>query len=185
MKRTLFLTVALVPMMFWSSVGISAQSAEISRALAAAPARSQEGATVISWQDDHTYEVIKEGSNQMVCFDRSGEDRRSDFDVQCTHLGNLDRVAQNRRFRAESSNREEENGLIAVAEEDGTRVKPVFGSLWIAMRGDNQESAGIHTTIAMPFATGASTGFPENGREGGSFIMGAGTSAAHLMIPGR
>ena len=185
MKNTLLLSVILVPMMFWPSTVIFAQDSEITRALAAAPTRSQEGATVISWNDNHTYEVLKEGSNQLVCYDRSREDRRAAFDVQCTNLGNLDRVAQNRRFRVESSSREEENGLISAAEASGTRVEAVFGSLWIAMRGEDQTSAGVHTTIAMPYATGASTGFPENGREGGSFIMAAGTSAAHLMIPGR
>jgi|TARA_B110000438_G_C15780854_1_gene636287 hypothetical protein len=184
MRKILLLSVVLVSMMFWPSVGISAQASTISMALAAAPARSQEGATVVSWNDDYTYEVLQEGSNQLVCYDRSSEDRRGAFDVQCTNLGNLDRVAQNRRFRVETSNREEENEAIASAEAAGTRVEAVFGSLWIAMRGEDQASARIHTTIAMPHATGASTGFPENGREGGSFIMAAGTSAAHLMIPG-
>jgi len=185
MKKTLLLSAVLGAMMFWPSVGISAQDATIAKALAPLPARSQEGATVISWNDDYTYEVLKEGSGQLVCYDRASEDRRAAFDVQCSSLGNMDRVAQNRRFRVESSSREEENEMIASAEAAGTRVEAVFGSLWIAMRGEDQASAGIHTTIAMPHATGASTGFPENGREGGSFIMAAGTSAAHLMIPGR
>ena len=59
MKNTLLLSAVLAPMMFWSSTGIVAQDSEITRALAAAPARSQEGATVISWKDNHTYEVLK------------------------------------------------------------------------------------------------------------------------------
>ena len=185
MKRILLLSVILAPMVFWPSVDVSAQASTIAKALAPLPARSQEGATVVSWNDDYTYEVLKEGSGQLVCYDRASEDRRGAFDVQCTNLGNLDRVAQNRRFRVESSSREEENEMISAAEAAGTRVEPVYGSLWIAMRGEDQASAGIHTTIAMPYATGASTGFPENGRGGGSFIMAGGTSAAHLMIPGR
>ena len=77
MKNTLLLSAVLAPMMFWPSTGILAQDSEITRALAAAPARSQEGATVISWKDNHTYEVLKEGSNQLVCYDRSSEDRLS------------------------------------------------------------------------------------------------------------
>jgi|TARA_B110000196_G_scaffold228674_1_gene197359 hypothetical protein len=185
MKKTLLLSAVLAAMMFWPSVGISAQDATIAKALAPLPARSQEGATVVSWNDDYTYEVLKEGSGQLVCYDRASEDRRGAFDVQCTNLGNLDRVAQNRRFRAESSSREEEGEMIAAAEAASTREEAVFGSLWIAMRGEAQGSAGIHTTIAMPYATEASTGFAENGRGGGSFIMAAGTSAAHLMVPGR
>ncbi len=158
--------------------------AAIDKALAAAPARMREATTVIRWNADHTYEVLKEGTNRMVCFDRSSEARRAAFDVQCTSLGNLERVAQNRRFRAMSVDRQEENALIEAAEASGTRVLPEYGSVWIAMRGDDQASAGTHTTIAVPGATTQTTGLPESGSEGGAYIMGAGTSTAHIMIPG-
>ena len=39
-------------------------------------------------------------------------------------------------------------------------------------------------TIAVPGATMASMGLPENARGGGTWIMDAGTTTAHLMIPG-
>ena len=39
-------------------------------------------------------------------------------------------------------------------------------------------------TIATPGATTASFGLPDNGRQGGVWIMNAGTTTAHLMIPG-
>lgn len=163
-----------------------AQSAEetIERALAAAPARARDGATVIRWNVDGTYETLKEGTNRLVCYDRSTEARRAPFDVQCTSEGNLPRVAQNRGFRAESADRAEENALIEAAEADGTRIPPEYGSVWIAMRGDDPESARTHTTIAVPGATTESTGLPEDGRAGGAWIMAAGTSGAHIMIPG-
>ncbi|MDH3272772.1 MAG: hypothetical protein OEN56_15645, partial [Gemmatimonadota bacterium] len=123
--------------------GLEAQSAQqtIERALAAAPARARDEAAVIRWNADHTYETLKEGTNPWVCYDRSSEDRRAPFDVQCTSVANLPRVAQNRRFRAESADRQEENALIEAAEANGTRVLPEYGSLWIAMRGDDQSSA--------------------------------------------
>lgn len=152
--------------------------------LAAAPSRTRDDATVIRWNADYSYETLKEGSNQLVCYDRSTENRRAPFDVQCTNLGNLDRVAQNRRFRAEAEDRQAEGAMVAAAEDAGTRADVVYGSLWIAMRGQDKESAGTHTTIAVPGATTASTGFPENGREGGAYIMGAGTAGAHIMTPG-
>jgi hypothetical protein len=38
--------------------------------------------------------------------------------------------------------------------------------------------------VAVPGATAASMGLPDNGRGGGVWIMNAGTSTAHLMIPG-
>jgi hypothetical protein len=158
--------------------------AAVDKALAAAPARMREATMVIRWNADHTYAVLKEGTNRMVCFDRSDEARRAAFDVQCTSVGNLERVAQNRRFRAASADRQTENALIEAAEADGTRVPAQYGSVWIAMRGDDQVSARTHTTIAVPGATTASTGLPESGTDGGAYIMDAGTSAAHIMIPG-
>lgn len=182
MKRIVLSIIAVVGL----PTSIEAQSVQeaIDKALAAAPARARADAAVIRWNADHTYETLKEGTNRMVCYDRSSEARRAPFDVQCTSVGNLPRVAQNRRFRAESADREAEGALIEAAEANGTRVAPEYGSLWIAMRGDDLASARTHTTIAMPGATTESTGFPENGRAGGAWIMDAGTSTAHLMIPG-
>ena len=164
---------------------LEAQTAQlIERALAAAPARARDAAAVIRWNADHTYQTLEEGTNRMVCYDRSSEPRRPAFAVQCTSVGNLERVAQNRRFRAESASADEERAMIAAAEADGTRVAPEYGSLWISMNGSDEGSARTHTTIAVPFATTESTGLPENGREGGAWIMDAGTSTAHIMTPG-
>ncbi len=158
-------------------------TAEISeRALAAAPRRAREGAAVIKWKADFTYETLKEGTNRLVCYDRSGEPGRRPFAVQCTSVGNLDRVAQSRRFLAEGENAEER---LDAAEANGTRVKPEYGSVWISMNGPDQARARTHTTIAVPGATTESSGLPDNPRQGGAWIMDAGTTTAHIMTPGR
>jgi len=157
----------------------------IDGALAAAPARAREGVAVIKWNADYTYETLKEGTNRLVCYHRSGEQRRRPFAVQCTNLANLDRVAQNRRFRAETANTEEEDAMIAAAEANGTRAEVAYGSMWIAMSGPDQASAGMHTTIAVPGATAESTGFPTSRDGGGAYLMAAGTGGAHIMVPGR
>ena len=47
----------------------------------------------------------------------------------------------------------------------------------------DQAGAFSHTTISMPGATTASSGFPDNPKQGGAWIMAAGTSEAHLMLP--
>ena len=62
-----------------------------------------------------TYETVKEGTNRLVCYDRSGEPGRRPFAVQCTSVGNLDRVAQNRRFQAESENAEAMQAMLDAA----------------------------------------------------------------------
>src|SRR3954469_16807689 len=84
------------------SAGAGAQTPDesIERALAAAPRQMKEGATVIKWKADNTYDTLKKGTNKLVCYDRSGEPGQQPFAVQCTSLANLDRVAQNRKFDA-------------------------------------------------------------------------------------
>ena len=155
----------------------------IERALAAAPARAREGAAVIKWNPDYTYETLKKGTSRLVCFDRSGEPGEQPFAVQCTSVGNLDRVAQNRRFEAVSDRATRQANLDA-AEANGTRVKPEYGSVWYSMDGPDQANARIHTTIAVPGATTQSTGLPDNPKQGGGWIMNAGTTTAHIMTPG-
>ncbi|MFB3111209.1 MAG: hypothetical protein ACE10G_04170 [Gemmatimonadales bacterium] len=183
MKHIILVVVAAVSIQATANAQTAAET--IQRALAAAPGRAREAAAVIKWNADYTYETLKEGTNRMVCYDRSDEPRRRPFAVLCTSVANIDRMAQNRRFRMESADRAEEGALVAAAEEDGTRAVPEYGSIWIHMDGPDQASARIHTTIAMPDATTESTGLPDNRSAGGAYIMAAGTSAAHLMIPGR
>ena len=175
------LSVTMVP----SSASSQDAAAQIERALLPLPARTREEATVVRWRDDFTWEVVKDGTNPWVCYDRSADPAEAEFSVQCTSLANLPRVAQNRKFGAEGANRRERSALITAAGESGERIDAEFGSMFISMSGADLESAGIHTTIAVPYATGESTGLPESGSQGGAFVMAAGTSEAHIMVPGR
>ncbi len=183
MKRIILVVAALLSI----PVSATAQTATqtIEDALAPLTGSTREGAAVIRWNATFTYETLKEGTNRWVCYNRADERDRPAFAVQCTSVANLDRVAQNRRFRAESVTGDEEQALVAAAEQNDTRVLPEYGSMWVSMNGPDRSSAGIHTTIAVPGATGASTGLPENGRAGGAWVMAAGTTTAHIMVPGR
>src|SRR2546425_1036140 len=73
---------------------------------------------------------------------------------------------------------------FAALEKGGTRVKPEFGSVWYHIQGPDEARGRGHMTIAVPGATMATLGLPENGRGGGVWIMNAGTTTAHLMVPG-
>jgi hypothetical protein len=153
------------------------------RALAAAPRNMREGATVIKWKPDFTYDTLKKGTNRLVCYDRSGEPGEQPFAVQCTSVGNLERVAQNRRFEVEQD-RAKRQAALDAAEANGTRVKPEFGSVFYSLDGADQATARLHTTIAVPGATMQSLGLPDNPKAGGAWIMNAGTTTAHIMTPG-
>jgi len=167
-----------------TSPGIVAQQPpEIERALLAAPRQAREGAAVIKWKADFTYDTLKPGTNRWVCYEQSGLPSEQPFSVQCTSAGNLERVAQNRKFEVQTDRAARQTALDA-AEKDGTRVKPEFGSVFHTLAGADQASARLHTTIAVPGATTASLGLPDNNKMGGAWIMNAGTSTAHIMIPG-
>ena len=155
----------------------------IERALAAAPRQARDGAMVIKWKPDQTYDTVRPGTNRFVCYDQSGEPSEQPFSVQCTTVGNLERVAQNKKFEM-IADRTERQAALDKAEKDGTRVKPEYGSPFMTFSGKDKETARLHVTIAVPGATTQSTGLPDNNKMGGAWIMNAGSSTAHIMIPG-
>lgn len=181
MKRSVLFVLGVLAV----STAAIAQTPEetIERALAAAPRQQREGATVVKWKADNTYDTLKKGTNRLVCYDRSGEPGQQPFAVQCTSIANLDRVAQNRKFEAMADKTARQAALDA-AEKDGSRAKPEYGSVWYTMNGADKDHARTHITIAVPGATTQSTGLPDNNKQGGVWIMNAGTSTAHIMTPG-
>src|SRR5213594_2149620 len=163
-----------------------ASQADVDLALVAAPASLRDQATVIKWKKDFTYDTLRKGTNRLVCYDRSGFPLQQPFSVQCTSIGNLEREAQNLKAEA-SGERPKSEDLLNAMEKDGTRAKPEFGSMWYAVAGPDREHARpeSHVTIAVPFATAQSTGLPDNPRQGGAWLMNAGTMKAHIMVPSR
>jgi hypothetical protein len=166
------------------AAGSTPQDPAIEKALMPAPRQMKEGATVVKFKADGTYDTLKKGTNRLVCYDRSGEPGQQPFSAQCTSIANLDRVAQNRKFEA-IADKTARQAAIDAAEKDGTRAKPEFGSVWLTMNAPDKEHATrVHTTIAVPGATAQSMGLPDNNKQGGVWIMNAGTTTAHIMTPG-
>jgi hypothetical protein len=180
MKRTLIISgILMLASTAWAQA--PADDPAVAKALLAAPEGIRAAATVIKWKSDWTYDTLKKGTSQLVCFDKSGLPGQQAFSVECTMMGNLERAAQNMQMEALGDKKQ---AALDAAEKDGTRKKPLFGSVWYHVMGASQDKARTHMTIAVPFATGKSLGLPENGREGGVWIMNPGTSTAHLMTPG-
>jgi len=161
-----------------------ASQADVDKALLAAPAPLKNGATVIKWKPDLSgYTTLRKGNNRLVCFDKSGLPGQQAFSIECTSIGNLERAQQNIKFESEPD-RAKRQAALDAAEKDGTRAKPEFGSVWYHIMGASQEQARTHMTIAVPMATKATLGLPEDGNQGGVWIMNPGTTTAHLMTPG-
>ena len=181
MKR--MIPVVLSILAFSASVFAQTPAETIEKPLLAAPRQMKEGATVIKWKSDFTYETLKKGANRLVCYDRSGQPGQQPFSVECTSIANLERVAQSLKIET-SGDKAAVQAAFEAADKAGTWTKPEFGSMFINLSGPDQAQARMHTTIAVPGATTKSLGFPENGTQGGVWIMYAGSSAAHLMTPG-
>ena len=159
-----------------------ASQADVDKALLAVPAANlRDQATVIKWKPDFTYDTLRKGTNRLVCYDRSGFPQQQAFSIECTSVANLDRVAQNLKFEAMG---DKSKAMFDAAEKDGTRVKPEYGSVWYHLMGPDKDRARPHMTIAVPNATTQTLGLPDNPRQGGVWIMNAGTTTAHLMTPG-
>ena len=163
-----------------------ASQADVDTALIAAPASLKDQATVIKWKKDFTYDTLRKGTNHLACYDRSGFPLQQPFSVQCTSLANLEREAQNLKAEA-SGDRAKSEAMLNAMEKDGTRLKPEYGSMWYSVTGPDREHARpeSHITIAVPNATTQTTGLPDNGKQGGAWLMNAGTSKAHIMVPNR
>src|SRR5262245_4943232 len=199
MKRILPIVLVILPL----SIGIFAQGrrgappappapleagasqADVDKALLALPEGLRNQTTVIKWKADFTYDTLRKGTNGLVCYDRSGLPQQQPFAVQCTSMGNVPREVQN--LKAESTgDRAKSEAMLKEMEQNGTRVTPEFGSVWYHLSGADRDHVSAHeVTIAVPGATQASLGLPEQRRENGVCIMNAGTSTAHIMIPGR
>jgi len=169
MKRIVMALLGLAAVVTFGAPA-QAQDDAIEKALLAAPANLRDGATVVKWKSDFTYDTLKKGTNRLVCYDRSGFPEQQPFSIECTSLGNLDRVAQSLKF-----------------ESGGDKAKtqaPEYGSVWYHFMGVDREHAHAHVTIALPGATAQSTGIPDKRRDDGIWLMNAGTSTAHVMTPG-
>ena len=181
MKRSVLMAAGLL--VFSTSAFAQTPAETIERALSAAPRNAREAAAVIKWKADGTYDTLKPGTSRLVCYDQSGEPTEQPFAAQCTSVGNLPRVADNKKFEKELD-RTKRQAALDAAEKDGTRVKPEFGAVWYSLSGADQATARLHVTIAVPGATQATLGLPDNNKMGGAWIMGAGTTGAHIMTPG-
>jgi hypothetical protein len=181
MKRILSALVVLSAL----SVCAFAQAPDpaIDKALLAAPRQMNAGATVIKWKSDFTYDTLRKGTNRLVCYERPTQPGQPPFSVECTSIANLERVALSLKTETIADPMQRRAAFEAL-EKEGKWTKPEFGSVYYSMTGADAATARLHTTISVPGATSKILNLPEDGTQGGAWIMNAGTSAAHIMTPG-
>ena len=126
----------------------------------------------------------RKGTNRLVCYDRPVQPGDQPFSTECTSVANLERVAQSLKTEKQYQDPKERRAAFEALEKAGKWTKPEFGSVFYNFSGPNQAQAHVHATICVPGATQQSLGLPENGNQNGAWIMYAGSSAAHIMLPG-
>ena len=180
MKRMIPVVLAILAV---SAIAFAQASEEIDKALLPAPRNMKEGATVIKWKSDFTYDTLRKGTSRLVCYERPVQPGDQPFSAECTSIANLERVSQSLKTETIQDPKERRAAFEAL-EKAGQWTKPEFGSVFYNLTGPDQAQAHPHATIAVPGATMQTLGLPENGNQGGAWIMNAGTSAAHIMLPG-
>src|SRR5262245_55973008 len=181
MKRMMFIVICVL-LIAGATVAL-AQDPAIEKALLPAPPNMKQGATVIKWKSDFTYDTLRKGTNKLVCYERPIQQGDQPFSMECTSTANLERVATSLKTETIKDPKERRAAFEAL-EKAGKWPKPEFGSVFYNLTGADQASAHAHSTICVPGATEKTLGLPENGNQGGAWIMNAGTSAAHIMLPG-
>ena len=184
MKRCLLLVLAVLLAAPALAAAQSSDEELIAKAILAAPERVRGGVGVVRWDGNNNRIIVKASENGLVCWDRSDVPGTAPFAVQCSAVGNLPRFEQNRMFAFKAADADERRAMMDAAEADGTRALAKFGSVWYSLNGPDAENARSHTTIAVPNATAETVGLPDSRRSDGLWLMQAGTSSAHLMVPG-
>jgi hypothetical protein len=181
MKRTISVFLAILS---FSAIALAQASQEdIDKALLAAPDGAlKTGATVIKWKSDFTYDTLRKGTNRLVCYDRSGQPGQQPVAAECTSIANLDRVAQNLKTEAANADPKARRTAFEELEKAGKWIKPEPGSVWYHVQGPNANQLRHHVTIAVPGGTGKTLGLPEDNKQGGVWIMDAGSSEAHSSV---
>ena len=182
MKRVLL--VAIGALAFSAGSFAQTPAGNFDAALAAAPGNMKDAAMVIKWKADGSYDTLRPGTNRLVCYDQAGDAGEAPISSQCTSIGNLERVKQNKIYEAKIADRTAREAALTELEKNGQRVKPEFGSVFYTRSGKDATTVRTHITITVPGATTATLGLPDNNKMGGAYIMNAGTSTAHIMTPG-
>ena len=126
-------------------------------ALAAAPANMRDGAMVIKWKADGTYDTLRPGTNRLMCYDQAGDAGEQPISSQCTSVGNLERVKQNKIYEAKIADRTAREAALTELEKSGTAREAGIriGVLHAAGQGRDHRSharddrgAGRHGGIA-------------------------------------
>src|SRR5262245_51109276 len=119
-------TITTITVLFALGISTFAQTTDpIEKALLAAPRQMKDGATVIKWKSDFTYDTLRKGTNRLVCYERPSGPGQPPFSIECTSIANLERVSQSLKTETIADAKERQAAFEAM-ERAGKWTKPEF-----------------------------------------------------------
>lgn len=168
----------------------SLKARQIRLAVLAAPAELREGASVYAVNDRGVYEVVKKGTNGMICL--ADDPRQPGFNVACYQQELEPFMQRGRELKLQGKSAKEifdireaevKAGKLAMNKQPSTLYS------YTAKAQDYDSIAGkvsngyLRYVVYIPYATSQTTGLPlKPDVPGMPWIMDPGTHRAHIMI---
>jgi hypothetical protein len=163
---------------------------QVKTAVLAAPAELREGAAVYGYSANGMFEVLRKGTNSMVCL--ADDPAQKDFSVSCYHKDLDPFMERGRVLKKEGKSQtdifnireaEVKAGKLIMPKQPATLfVYSTSGEKYNTTTGEIQDGY-LRYVIYIPFATAESTGLPLKPDVAGMpWLMDPGTHRAHIMI---
>jgi len=184
MKLKIHITLLFASFLLLAEAQIPRET-QIENALLVLPQNLRNEATVLGYNAQNKVEVIREGSNHMICL--ADDPTKEGFSVAAYHKDLEPFMARGRELKAQGKSFQEVFDTREAEVKSGQLKMPDKATL-IVVTGDLDENGSPTNTfmryvVYIPFATSESTGLPEGPMSnGGPWIMNPGTHRAHIMI---
>jgi hypothetical protein len=158
---------------------MSTQS-QIAEAVSPLPESLRAGATVVTYDASGNPEVLRKGTNAIVC---QPDQPTPGFSVSCYHKVLAPQRDVEAKLRAEGKEQKDIQAAVAAARESGKLAVPPTGTMMYSRSGKTAEDAKVLWVMLVPNATPEMTGLPTERGQGTPWMMRAGTPGAHIMMP--
>ncbi len=176
MTRAVFACVLLIVPTF---AGAQSEDELLAEALLPLPDYLKAGATVEIRDDDGRQRMLQAGTSGLRC---SPDGPGPGFLVSCIDESSGPVLREFRRHLAEGRTPREAMDAVTSAARAGTvSTATPGGMIWI-LSGETRNDLTPMVGALVPFATGESTGLPEEPTPNRAWLMCPGTPRAHIMI---
>ena len=117
---------------------------------------------VIKWKADGSYDTLRPGTNRLMCYDQSGDAGEQPVSSQCTSVGNLERVKQNKIYEAKIADRAAREAALAELEKAGTARE---AGIWIGVLHETGQGRDCHSPARHDRSSWRDGGFAWHSRQ--------------------